>query len=127
MVKVHWFTVILGQVTDKNLFRDVVGGKLGNKEARINEDAYIYMVLEYGEIDLAQMLLQKWKEMDAVRKQIDENWLRFYWQVCYLADLHFYVCYSTSSIFCKHDYLENLQEYITRVLPCHNWFDEWQK
>lgn len=68
------------EVTDKNLFRDVVGGKLGNKEARINEDAYIYMVLEYGEIDLAQMLLQKWKEMDAVRNQIDENWLRFYWQ-----------------------------------------------
>ncbi|XP_057813400.1 uncharacterized protein LOC131027381 [Cryptomeria japonica] len=89
------------EVTDKNLFRDVVGGKLGNKEARINEDAYIYMVLEYGEIDLAQMLLQKWKEMDAVRNQIDENWLRFYWQVCYLANLHFCVYVTTSSVFSK--------------------------
>ena len=54
------------------------------KDAKINEDDYIYMVHEYGEIDLSQILLQKQKEMDAGRKQIDENWLRFYWQVCHL-------------------------------------------
>nr|AMY62112.1 monopolar spindle 1 [Araucaria angustifolia] len=68
------------EVTDKSLFRDVTGGELRIKDGRINEDAYIYMVLEYGEIDLAQMLIQKWREMDAGKKQIDENWLRFYWQ-----------------------------------------------
>ena len=51
------------------------------KDAKINEDAYIYMVLEYGEIDLAQMLLQKRKEMDVGRKHIGDNWLWFYWQV----------------------------------------------
>ncbi|KAH9327457.1 hypothetical protein KI387_007635, partial [Taxus chinensis] len=84
------------EVTDKNLLRDVIGGNSGIKDAkinedmiegdkkikdaRINEDAYIYMVLEYGEIDLAQMLLQKRNEVDAGNKQIDENWLRFYWQ-----------------------------------------------
>lgn len=39
------------------------------------------MVLEYGEIDLAHMLSQKWKEMDGSNQTIDENWLRFYWQV----------------------------------------------
>ena len=39
------------------------------------------MVLEYGEIDLAHMLSQKWKEIDGTDQIIDENWLRFYWQV----------------------------------------------
>jgi serine/threonine protein kinase len=68
------------EITNKSLFRGVMTGDSKFKDGKINEDAYIYMVLEYGEIDLAQMLLQKRKEMDAGRKQIDENWLRFYWQ-----------------------------------------------
>eukprot|EP01018_Ginkgo_biloba_P020092 Gb_19095 [translate_table: standard] len=68
------------EVTDKTIFKDVMTGDAKIKDGRINEDAYIYMVLEYGEIDLAQMLLQKREEMDVGSKQIDENWLRFYWQ-----------------------------------------------
>ena len=51
------------------------------KEGRIKDDEHIYMVLEYGEIDLAHMLSQKWKEMDSSNWRLDENWLRFYWQV----------------------------------------------
>lgn len=39
------------------------------------------MVLEYGEIDLAHMLSQKWKQIDNSNQSIDDNWLRFYWQV----------------------------------------------
>lgn len=40
------------------------------------------MVLEYGEIDLAGMLVAKRKEMQSSHEtKIDENWLRFYWQV----------------------------------------------
>lgn len=54
---------------------------MNTKDGRIKDDAYIYMVLEYGEIDLAQMLSQKWKGMDSSSWEIDENWLRFYWQV----------------------------------------------
>lgn len=46
------------------------------------EDACIYMVLEYGEIDLAGMLFAKRKEMQSSNEtDLDENWLRFYWQV----------------------------------------------
>ena len=54
---------------------------MSNKDGRVKEDGYIYMVLEYGEIDLAHMLSQKWKELDSSSSTIDENWLRFYWQV----------------------------------------------
>lgn len=54
---------------------------MNNKDGRVKDDGYIYMVLEYGEIDLAHMLSQKWKEMDISNQTIDENWLRFYWQV----------------------------------------------
>lgn len=68
------------EITNKSLFKGVMTGDSKFKDGKINEEAYIYMVLEYGEIDLAQMLLQKRKEMDAGKKQIDENWLRFYWQ-----------------------------------------------
>lgn len=69
------------QVTDKNLLREVMNGSASNKDGRVKDDGYIYMVLEYGEIDLAHMLSQKWKELDSTNQIIDENWLRFYWQV----------------------------------------------
>ncbi|XP_042012049.1 serine/threonine-protein kinase MPS1-like isoform X2 [Salvia splendens] len=68
------------EVTDKNLLREVMHGSMSNKEARVRDDGFIYMVLEYGEIDLAHMLAQKWKELDGSNASIDENWLRFYWQ-----------------------------------------------
>lgn len=66
---------------------------MSNKDARVKEDGHIYMVLEYGEIDLAHMLSQKWKELDNSNSTIDENWLRFYWQVytnSFHAFLHFF-------------------------------------
>jgi hypothetical protein len=68
-------------VTDKALLEEVMKGSLSNKDGRVKDDGYIYMVLEYGEIDLAHMLSQKWKELDGSKETIDENWLRFYWQV----------------------------------------------
>ncbi|THG17034.1 hypothetical protein TEA_026104 [Camellia sinensis var. sinensis] len=72
-------------VTDKALLQEVMNGSIINKDAKVKEDGYIYMVLEYGEIDLAHMLSQKWKEMDSTNLTIDENWLRFYWQQILLA------------------------------------------
>ncbi|KAI8015761.1 Serine/threonine-protein kinase MPS1 [Camellia lanceoleosa] len=75
----------LGFVTDKALLQEVMNGSIINKDAKVKEDGYIYMVLEYGEIDLAHMLSQKWKEMDSTNSTIDENWLRFYWQQILLA------------------------------------------
>lgn len=54
------------------------------KNGRIKDDVYIYMVLEYGEIDLAHMLSLKWKDFDRSNWKMDENWLRFYWQVFFL-------------------------------------------
>ncbi|KAK7321067.1 hypothetical protein VNO77_31227 [Canavalia gladiata] len=68
------------EVTDKALLEGVMNGSFSNKDGRVKDDAYIYMVLEYGEIDLAHMLSQKWKELDGSNQTIDENWLRFYWQ-----------------------------------------------
>ncbi|GLT57741.1 hypothetical protein SLA2020_306910 [Shorea laevis] len=68
------------EVTDKHLLQEVLSGSMTNKDGRVKDDGYIYMVLEYGEIDLAHMLSQKWKEMDSSNQTIDENWLRFYWQ-----------------------------------------------
>lgn len=63
------------------------------KDGRIKDDHHIYMVLEYGEIDLAHMVAQKLKETSNPSLQIDENWLRFYWQVMiifmYLNVFHF--------------------------------------
>lgn len=52
-----------------------------NKDNKVKDDGCIYMVLEYGEIDLAHMLSQKWKEIERSNSTMDENWLRFYWQV----------------------------------------------
>ncbi|XP_042496077.1 serine/threonine-protein kinase MPS1-like isoform X2 [Macadamia integrifolia] len=69
------------EVTDKILLEEVMSGSMNTKDGRIKDDGYIYMVLEYGEIDLAHMLSQKWKEIDSSNWSIDENWLRFYWQV----------------------------------------------
>ncbi|XP_077214151.1 serine/threonine-protein kinase MPS1-like [Tasmannia lanceolata] len=68
------------EVTDKTLLEEVMSGSTSSKDSRIRDDGFIYMVLEYGEIDLAHMLSQKWKEMDSSSWKIDENWLRFYWQ-----------------------------------------------
>ncbi|CAI9778113.1 unnamed protein product [Fraxinus pennsylvanica] len=73
------------EVTDKTLLQEVVNGFMSNKDARVKDDGYIYMVLEYGEIDLAHMLSQKWKELDSSDSMIDENWLRYYWQQILLA------------------------------------------
>ncbi|KAA8546364.1 hypothetical protein F0562_002897 [Nyssa sinensis] len=78
--KINIIQLIDYEVTDKTLFREVLNGSMSNKDGRVKEDGYIYMVLEYGEIDLAHMLSQKWKEMDGSSSSIDENWLRFYWQ-----------------------------------------------
>lgn len=52
-----------------------------NKDNKVKDDGCIYMVLEYGEIDLAHMLSQKWREIERSNSTMDENWLRFYWQV----------------------------------------------
>ncbi|KAG1334668.1 serine/threonine-protein kinase MPS1 [Cocos nucifera] len=68
------------EVTDKTLLQEAVNGSPTIKDGRIKDDEYIYMVLEYGEIDLAHMLSQKWKEMNKSGWKLDENWLRFYWQ-----------------------------------------------
>ncbi|KAF6139493.1 hypothetical protein GIB67_005130 [Kingdonia uniflora] len=68
------------EVTDKTLLAEVTKGSMTIKDGRIRDDEYIYMVLEYGEIDLAHMLSLKWKEMDTFNLDMDENWLRFYWQ-----------------------------------------------
>lgn len=66
------------EVTDKALLEEVVKGSISIKDGRVKDDGCIYMVLEYGEIDLAHMLSQKWKELDENNQTIDENWLRFY-------------------------------------------------
>ncbi|CAN7130562.1 unnamed protein product [Brassica rapa subsp. narinosa] len=68
------------EVTDKCLLQEVLNETMSNKDARVKDDGFIYMVLEYGEIDLAHMLSQKWKEIEGSDRTIDENWLRFYWQ-----------------------------------------------
>ncbi|CAN8271326.1 unnamed protein product [Cochlearia groenlandica] len=68
------------EVTDKRLLQEVLHGTMSNKDGRVRDDGFIYMVLEYGEIDLAHMLSQKWKEIEGSDRTIDENWLRFYWQ-----------------------------------------------
>ncbi|MQL71474.1 hypothetical protein Taro_003797 [Colocasia esculenta] len=66
-------------VTNVALVEEVINN-VPAKNGRIKDDVYIYMVLEYGEIDLAHMLLQKWKDFDRSSWKMDENWLRFYWQ-----------------------------------------------
>ncbi|XP_058097231.1 serine/threonine-protein kinase MPS1-like [Magnolia sinica] len=68
------------EVTDKTLLNEVMNGAMTINDGKIKDDGFIYMVLEYGEIDLAHMLSQKWKGMDSSSSRIDENWLRFYWQ-----------------------------------------------
>ncbi|CAA6664906.1 unnamed protein product [Spirodela intermedia] len=68
------------EVTDKTLLEEVMTRCTNAKNGRIKDDVYIYMVLEYGEIDLAHMLSLKWKDFDRSNWKMDENWLRFYWQ-----------------------------------------------
>lgn len=75
----------------------------------ITEEACIYMVLEYGEIDLAGMLSAKRKEMQFYNDtDLDENWLRFYWQVC--------INLSHVSLYCVAD-LITLSNVIRKLLP----------
>ncbi|KAK9080234.1 hypothetical protein SSX86_001910 [Deinandra increscens subsp. villosa] len=83
--KDHIIQLIDYEVTDKALLKEVMSGCMSNKDGKVKEDGCIYMVLEYGEIDLAHMLSQKWRELDDSRSTIDENWLRFYWQQILLA------------------------------------------
>ncbi|XP_024976047.1 probable serine/threonine-protein kinase DDB_G0279405 isoform X2 [Cynara cardunculus var. scolymus] len=83
--KDHIIQLIDYEVTDKVLLKEVMSGSMSNKDGRVKEDGCIYMVLEYGEIDLAHMLSQKWRELDSSKSTIDENWLRFYWQQILLA------------------------------------------
>ncbi|KAI3733107.1 hypothetical protein L1987_64325 [Smallanthus sonchifolius] len=78
--KDHIIQLIDYEVTDKGLLKEVMSGCVSNKDGKVKDDGYIYMVLEYGEIDLAHMLSQKWKELDKSKLTLDENWLRFYWQ-----------------------------------------------
>ncbi|WVZ60212.1 hypothetical protein U9M48_010263 [Paspalum notatum var. saurae] len=65
------------EVTDQSLLLE---GPMPPRDGRIKDDHHIYMVLEYGEIDLAHMVAHKWKERSNSNMKIDENWLRFYWQ-----------------------------------------------
>ncbi|KAI3990981.1 hypothetical protein MKX01_026165 [Papaver californicum] len=68
------------EVTDKILLKEVLNGTMSIKDGKIKDDGYVYMVLEYGEIDLAHMLSHEWKEMERSNLSMDENWLRFYWK-----------------------------------------------
>ncbi|KAL4559124.1 hypothetical protein LXL04_031258 [Taraxacum kok-saghyz] len=82
----HIIQLIDYEVTDKALLREVLSGSVSNKNGKLKDDGHIYMVLEYGEIDLAHMLSHKWKELDNNSSStIDENWLRFYWQQILMA------------------------------------------
>lgn len=47
------------------------------------EEGLIYMVQEYGEIDLARLLAKhaaSRKEAGALKDNLDENFIRLYWQ-----------------------------------------------
>ncbi|KAF6145286.1 hypothetical protein GIB67_041481 [Kingdonia uniflora] len=68
------------EFTNKMLLAEVTKGSMTIKDGRIRDDEYIYMVLEYGEIDLDHTLSLKWKEMDTFNLDMDENWLWFCWQ-----------------------------------------------
>ena len=75
-MKVKYTEISVLQVTNKKVLDKSRSG------GDITEDAFIYMVLEYGEIDLAGMLSAKRKEMQCNNEsKLDENWLQFYWQV----------------------------------------------
>ncbi|XP_078444509.1 uncharacterized protein LOC144713714 isoform X2 [Wolffia australiana] len=67
------------EVTDKTLFEEVLTRGTNSKHSSIKDDVYIYMVLEYGEIDLARMLSLKWKDFDKCNWISYETWIRFYW------------------------------------------------
>lgn len=95
---------------------------MSNKDGRVKDDGFIYMVLEYGEIDLAHMLSQKWKEIEGSDRTIDENWLRFYWQVLtQLINLFFFrlVC-NNATISTDYDMsLKQLQQILQAVNTIH--------
>jgi serine/threonine-protein kinase TTK/MPS1 len=46
----------------------------------VERDKTIYLVLEYGEIDLATMLSRKQKLRASGEEELDENFVRLYWQ-----------------------------------------------
>lgn len=68
-------------MTDKALFQEVVSGSMSMKDGKIKAEHFIYMVLEYGEIDLAHMLSHTLRETENSCWNIKQNWIRFYWQV----------------------------------------------
>ncbi|KAK8941850.1 hypothetical protein KSP40_PGU016478 [Platanthera guangdongensis] len=55
------------EVTDKTLLQQAMEEFITSRDGMITNDEYIYMVLEYGEIDLAHMLMQKCKDMDGIK------------------------------------------------------------
>ncbi|KAG0616464.1 hypothetical protein M758_5G117800 [Ceratodon purpureus] len=73
--KRHIIQLVDSEVTNKKVLEKKT------ESGDITEEAFIYMVLEFGEIDLAGMLSAKRKEMHINNEtKLDENWLRFYWQ-----------------------------------------------
>lgn len=73
--KPHIIQLIDSEVTNKKVL------ERRSASGDIMEEACIYMVLEYGETDLAGILSAKRKETQSNNEtDLDENWLRFYWQ-----------------------------------------------
>ncbi|KAL2643971.1 hypothetical protein R1flu_011558 [Riccia fluitans] len=72
--KRHIVQLIDYEVTNRNVVDENYG------EEKIQEDACIYVVLEFGEIDLAGILNKKRKEMLESSEPLDDNWIRFYWK-----------------------------------------------
>eukprot|EP00249_Psilotum_nudum_P008850 c21548_g1_i1 orf=204-3014(-) len=62
------------EVTDKSFFQNDI-----HRGHTVRENVFIYMVLEYGEIDLANMLANEWKERSHGGK-LDVDWVRSCWK-----------------------------------------------
>ncbi|KAL3697086.1 hypothetical protein R1sor_011162 [Riccia sorocarpa] len=72
--KRHIVQLIDYEVTNRSVVDESYG------EEKIQGDACMYVVLEYGEIDLAGILSKKRKEMLESSEPLDDNWIRFYWK-----------------------------------------------
>ncbi|KAG6554330.1 hypothetical protein Mapa_004246 [Marchantia paleacea] len=72
--KRHIVQLIDCEVTDGFVVEETYG------DEKIQEDVCIYMVLEFGEIDLAGILSKRRKEMLESNEPLDDNWIRFYWK-----------------------------------------------
>ncbi|BBN02271.1 serine/threonine-protein kinase TTK/MPS1 [Marchantia polymorpha subsp. ruderalis] len=72
--KRHIVQLIDCEVTDGFVVEETCG------DEKIQEDVCIYMVLEFGEIDLAGILSKRRKEMLESNEPLDDNWIRFYWK-----------------------------------------------